>query len=137
MKTITKERKSRAWKLLNVVFPDADLSKVYLAFWRYIFMPTGVTVCPVSMIVHESVHLEQQGNSLFGALKWWTKYIISKRFRLSQEIEAYRVQVKWFHDTQTASYKQKFLYQRDVARILASPMYGSLISEEDAFKLLN
>lgn len=133
----TKSRKSKLWGLFKILFPDADMNGVYLAFWNTIWMPKEVEVCPVAMVVHESVHLKQQGDSLIGALVWWTKYIFSKSFRLSQELEAYQVQVKWFDDTQGASYKQKFLYRKEIARILSSSMYGNIISEEVAFKVLN
>ena len=131
-----KRRKSIFWGLFNIIFPHADMSRVYLAFWKYIFIPSEVPECPVCMVVHETVHLGQQGNTLHGALKWWVKYIFSKKFRFSQELEAYQVQARWFDDTQGSSYKQKFLYRKEVAKILASPMYGSLVKNDEAFKLL-
>lgn len=134
MQTI--ERKSKLWNLFKIIFPKADMDRVYLAFWKYIFMPRGTKECPTVMIVHESVHLIQQGDSLIGALIWWVKYFFSKEFRYSQELEAYRKQVEWFDKTQKSSYKQRFLYRKEVAKILASEMYGSIVSEDDAFKNL-
>jgi len=132
----TKERKSILWKLFKFLFPKADMKEVYLAFWKYIFMPKGVKECPVSMVVHESVHLKQQGDSLVGALIWWVKYYFSKKFRYSQELEAYRTQVQWFDDTQNQPYKTRWLYRKEVAKILASNMYGNMVTEEEAFNQL-
>ena len=127
------ERKSRLWGvLLKVLFPKADIGQVYFAFWKYISMPKGTKECPVTLVVHESVHLEQQGG-LFGAIKWWFKYVLSKKFRYSQELEAYQVQVKWFDDTQKAGLKKRYLYRKEIARMLASPMYGNMVSEDEAF----
>jgi len=129
------ERKSKLWNLLKVFFPDADMKEVYLAFWKYIFMPEGTKECPVALVVHESVHLKQQG-SLIGALIWWVKYIVSKKFRYSQELEAYQVQVKWFDDTQLAGLKKRYLYRKEMAGMLASPMYGNIVNKDEAFKQL-
>lgn len=137
MQIKTKTRKSGLWQLWKLLFPDANLERMYLAFNRTIYLPPDVTECPQSMFVHEGVHLRQQGYSLLGALIWWVKYITNKDFRYEQELEAYRTQVKWFNDThKTATFQQQYQYRMAVAEVLASPMYGNITTTSEAFKAL-
>jgi len=41
--------------------------------------------------VHEETHIRQQ--AVMGKDLWWEKYLSDKKFRLSQEVEAYRNQM--------------------------------------------
>jgi hypothetical protein len=67
----------------------------------------GITLGPVilirrgcegdaGLIAHERVHQRQQRRWLW--LPWLVLYLASKRFRLAQEVEAYREQAKHYPD---------------------------------------
>lgn len=133
----TKNRKSPLWNLIKIFFPNADMSKTYMQFNKTIWMPKGVTECPQEMYVHEGTHLLQAGYSFWGSTKWWAKYIVNKKFRYEQELDAYQVQMKWFNEAyKDLSYKKKYEYRTAVALILSSKMYGSIVDTKTAFKEL-
>jgi len=79
---------------------------------------------PDHLIAHEETHIRQQKNKLLG-LVWWTRYVFSKKFRLSQELEAYRSQYKVSGDPMV-------LHQ--IAKDLSGELYGNLISYDEAIK---
>lgn len=83
------------------------------------------------LIVHEKVHLKQQGG-LLGSMWWVLLYIASKRFRLKQELEAYRVQYKYIVK-HTGREEANTLLIR-ISNDLSSEMYGNMISYAEAFK---
>jgi len=78
------------------------------------------------LMVHEEVHVKQQGNDPEG---WWKKYLADPQFRLSQEIPAYRAQWK---ATLRGNEKDKLGMLRIFARDLSSEIYGNVISFEEA-----
>ena len=78
------------------------------------------------LVVHEMVHRRQQ-EAVGGPEAWWARYLEDDRFRLDQEIEAYRAQI--------ASYPtrdQRRHARKEIAKQLASSMYGYVISEPAA-----
>lgn len=82
--------------------------------------------------VHESTHIEQQGDDPDG---WWEQYLKDDQFRLEQEVEAYHRQythIRLFS-------KNKDFIARFLARIagaLSGPMYGSIVSYQKAMELI-
>lgn len=73
------------------------------------------------VVAHESVHLRRQKE--LGPEEWWIRYIEDKHFRMIEEIEAYRVQIRWLKD----NVKEKPLLMKCIKKIqedFGSPMYG-------------
>lgn len=97
------------------------------AYGDTIFAPDGVNLSE-DLIVHESVHCKQQGGDIDG---WWKRYMEDEQFRLSQEVEAYREQYKFFkkHSKDRNSHA-RFIHR--IAGDLCSGMYGSIISYSEA-----
>ena len=91
-------------------------------------------VPPEDLCVHEAVHLKQQ-EDFGGPEKWWDKYLEDDKFRLAQEVEAYRAQY---------AYLKKIIKDRNIlfkamdgiARDLSSSIYGKIVSYWDAIELL-
>lgn len=77
----------------KVLFKQANPENVYMAFGRIIITPNGII--SEDLKIHETKHLEQQKYSYLYAILWYIKYIISPKFRLSQEIPAYGEQIKF------------------------------------------
>lgn len=75
-----------------------------------------------SLVAHEHVHVKQQLK--MGVEKWWKKYIEDEEFRLQQELEAHKAEYR-------AGGKMAIIAER-----LASPLYGSLVSVEEAVELV-
>lgn len=81
---------------------------------------------PQDLRVHEGTHVEQQ--NVWSASLWWEKYLSDPKFRLEQELEAYRNQFK-FYKTINKGW-MKFLQR--IASDLSSKMYGNIISYPEA-----
>ena len=56
------------------------------SFADTIFNPDGIDI-PDHLIVHESVHGEQQKHDELVAKFWWERYLADPQFRVEQEIE--------------------------------------------------
>lgn len=83
------------------------------------------------LIAHEKTHIEQQKEK--GPDAWWDRYFLDPRFRLSQEVEAYRNQLKYargFYDRDSRRKIQKEIYKH------MSTTYGNMCTEEDAKMLV-
>lgn len=81
------------------------------------------------LLVHELVHLKQQAE--YGLLEWVHDFIYNTEFRLSQEIEAYREQLKSIKDR---NYKAKMRFI--CAEQLSSSLYGNIITKQEAWEKL-
>lgn len=84
-------------------------------------------------IVHEKTHLKQQ--SVIGVKEWWNKYIEDPQFRLLQEIEAYTNEIEWIKNNIYNMNERKALVDKIVLD-LSSAMYGSIVTQEEAYRLL-
>lgn len=85
-----------------------------------------------SVIVHESVHLMRQNGK---SDEWFEKYIKDPKFRFGEEILAYREQYKFIKDThKDRNIVARLLYK--LASDLSSPMYGSIVTQAEAMKLI-
>jgi hypothetical protein len=87
---------------------------------------------PYDVFYHELKHLEQQNR--IGPKKWIKKYIKDKDFRLEQEIEAYRHQLKTVKKTGDRQEYANILVE--CAKNISSPLYNNIISYRKALKLL-
>ena len=83
------------------------------------------------VIEHELVHLIQQ--KIEGAKEWWDKYLEDQKFRLEQEIPAYRRQ----YEVLKIAIRDRNLLARELARLardLSSRQYGGIIGYSEALK---
>ena len=117
-----------------------EICKHFSVDWnKGVIVTYGDTVHCISDIgeqkeIHEAIHIPQQLYT--GVDKWWSKYFEDPKFRLSQEMEAYKAEVKWVRNR----YKDRntrFKVIRQICLDISSKMYGSMISYEEATKLLN
>jgi len=79
------------------------------------------------LLEHELVHVKQQTAYEGGSDAWWQRYLVDEKFRLSQEIEAYRVQYNFLRGTMKDRNKLAVQAHR-IAATLSGPMYGNCIS---------
>lgn len=119
------------WKEAEKCFAF-DPHHTIFTFGNSIFNPGGHTLSP-DIIHHELVHVRQQKGSSKDATLWWKKYFKDTTFRLEQEIEAYSAQYRFFCKyKKDRNLQSKFLMI--VASHLSSPMYGDIISLQEAMK---
>lgn len=83
---------------------------------------------------HEKVHAKQQGAYLGGAKAWWKRYFKDDKFRLDQELKAYRRQYNWMRNQLKYRFAQKRLLAH-YCRGLAT-LYGNLVTMQEAHDLI-
>ena len=87
------------------------------------------------LFAHEETHSNQQ--MILGPEIWWNAYINDTEFRLSQEVEAYRNQIKYIkeHTREMSRPVRRFAIDT-MCKQLASSVYGNIISYKKAKELL-
>lgn len=88
---------------------------------------------PPQKIYHESIHLNEQeklGNEI-----WWEMYITNDKFRLDEELKAYRAEVRFIRKA-IKNRNDAFEMIRRIAHDLSSQIYGNIISKDEALKLI-
>ena len=93
-----------------------------------LYNPTGLEVSE-DLMAHEEVHAKQQTNPE----EWWSRYLVDPEFRLSQELEAYKAQYKWFSDKPRP---ERRWFLREFAKNLSSKLYGGIINKAQAEELI-
>lgn len=109
---------------------------ILYAYGDKIFNPAAVNV-PPHLIVHEEVHGDRQGTDVDG---WWDRYIADPEFRLAEELPAHVAEFKALCAAQRHRWVSERSMRRviasDMARKLAAPLYGNLISVSEAKKAI-
>lgn len=80
------------------------------------------------LIIHEATHHRQQAD--VGLDKWVELYLSDDKFRLDQEVEAYRNQLR------SMNRKERRSSIKDCAYYLSSKLYGNIINYNEALALL-
>lgn len=88
---------------------------------------------PDFKVAHESVHLKQQ--EAIGVNEWWKKYFDDVKFRLKQEVEAYRAEWHFVQENVSDKNRQFALLFR-MCKDLSSPMYGGICTYSKAKDLI-
>lgn len=83
--------------------------------------------------VHERVHVKQQLD--FGVENWWFRYFEYPEFRLQEELAAYQAEVAYVKKFEH-NLKEKMRLLHNIAVDFSSPLYGNLMTFEEAKQLL-
>lgn len=95
-----------------------------------IYSPAGIELRP-DLKAHEEVHVTRQGDD---PQAWWDEYLVNPDFRLREELAAYQVQYKYMEVHYDRAKRRAIL--ASIAKDLASPMYGGIITKEQATRLI-
>lgn len=106
----------------------------FFTYGDTIYNPDGVEM-PHDLIVHEQTHGYQQEMDEHVASLWWKRYIADPQFRLEQECDAYAQQYRYICSI-TKNREKRARYLFEMAKMLASPMYGSIVTQAEAMKML-
>jgi len=88
---------------------------------------------PKEKIIHEKTHIKQQ--TKYGVKKWWSKYFKDTKFRLNQELEAYRNEWEFIQNNIIGIQKKRLMLKR-IAIDLSSDIYGNIIDYKTALNLV-
>lgn len=81
------------------------------------------------LLIHEQTHLKRQNK--IGCDIWIEKYLTDKKFRLDEEVIAYRNQIYSIKDRE-----KRNNVRIQCVKVLNSELYGLIINKGEAFKLL-
>jgi len=120
-------------------FPEAAHRKPIFAWGDIIYNPHGIEVTR-ELQVHEKVHGDRQlGTAVNGTARgedairvWWHRYLTNPGFRLMEELLAHAAEYRAWCESSKITRNQRRLVLRSLAQRCASPLYGSLISVNDA-----
>jgi hypothetical protein len=99
-----------------------------------IYNPGGYVI-PQWLIAHEQVHKGQQEDH--GSPEtWWAQYLVDVEFRFQEELDAHRAEFRSFCQHNKDRNKQA-MYKRTVAKKLAAPLYGNMITVFDAVRKIS
>lgn len=116
------------FKDIVAVFPDARRIGVIFAYGDTVYV-NGRSSIPPELRSHEAVHLQRQ--NAIGVDVWWQRYLADLPFRLEEEVMAHRAE----YGTVRALIKDRNQVAAcldGMAKRLASPLYGKMISYHDA-----
>lgn len=106
----------------NVIFTYGD----------ELFVPMGEgTKLDAPLLKHEETHSRQQKE--MGIQYWWDNFIFDPKFRLEQELEAYRAQYKAMG---SFTPEARAGYLTHIAKDLSSAIYGNVITFEQAVQVI-
>lgn len=111
------------------VFPDAFKPGVIFAYGGKIYAPGRKALTP-ALQAHEQVHIARQGENTDA---WWDRYLADPAFRLEEELIAHRAEYQAYCRRHTEPGKRHAALKR-MAERLASPLYGGLITPEEAVR---
>lgn len=81
---------------------------------------------------HEETHEKQQAK--IGIDEWWKKYLEDPKFRLEQEVEAYRAQYKMVSKVYGRASATELV--KSIAKDLSGAMYGNILKYKEARKAI-
>lgn len=119
------------YKQITAAIPAVAKNKaIVFVYAPNIYSPAGIELRP-DLLVHEEVHIKRQGKHPQG---WWDKYLIDKDFRLREELAAYQEQYRYMVEHYDRAKRRAIL--SSIVKDLAGPMYGGIITREQATKLI-
>jgi len=102
---------------------------IVFTYGNTIYSPAGIEISR-DLMAHEEAHIARQSNPK----EWWDKYLLDVRFRLKEELIAYRTQYQYALKYYNREARRQLLSH--IASDLSSAMYGSLITKQQARKLI-
>lgn len=122
------------WTELTKHFPIKGKQGILYAWGDTLYNPNGVPVTPWIM-AHEEVHGWRQNHGWTAVDKWWERYVNDNAFRFTEELDAHKEewrQFAWAHEIE----RTRLSYLDLISKRLSSPLYGSLVSYDEAKRLI-
>lgn len=119
------------YKQITAAIPAVAKNKaIVFVYAPNIYSPAGIELRP-DLLVHEEVHVKRQGSDPDA---WWEQYLVDKDFRLREELIAYQAQYKYMLEHYDRSKRRAIT--ASIAKDLSGPMYGGIITKEQAIRLI-
>lgn len=115
------------------VFPMARSPTIIFSYAPDIYVPSGNQL-PDYLMEHEKVHVDRQKK--MGVEDWWQRYLANVSFRFEEELVAHRREYQVMK-SKTRTWKAEQVALKTVAKKLASPLYGRMVSTAEAMAMLD
>lgn len=113
---------------ITEVFNIKGKTNIVFTYGDTLYVPGGSAIdIDKHLLRHEETHTRQQ--AAMGVEAWWDRYLADPGFRFTQELEAYRNQ---YRSMATLPLKRRIGYLDHISTDLSGPMYGHLLSKEEA-----
>ena len=117
---------------IAAAFPVAD-NGVIFAWGDRIYNPSRIEITP-ALMAHEEVHGRRQ--MAMGEIeRWWWQYITNPGFRLHEELPAHAAELSVMQRDAVNRHQRRSAV-KIVAKKLAAPLYGGLVSPGTAQSML-
>lgn len=114
------------YKAIAKAFGIKNSGGIVFTYGDKLFVPSGQNP-DKHLMRHEETHARQQ--AVVGVEEWWKRYLVDPNFRFMEELEAYRNQ---YRSMASLSLEQRIGYLDHIATDLCGPMYGNLLTKEEA-----
>lgn len=118
-------------KIIEHIPAVEGMKGVVFTYGDVLYVPNGQDI-PSDLMKHEETHVVQQMD--IGVDEWWDKYLTNPNFRIRQEVEAYQAQYAYVIENYNRAGRRAILQR--IAKDLSRPMYGSLVTKEEAARLI-
>lgn len=118
------------FKAIVAKFPEARNPNVIFAYAPYIYTVNRRPL-PQEILDHEAVHIARQ--LAMGVEAWWDRYLSDPQFCFDEELLAHRAE---YESLGRISRPVRRRALKIVAQKLAAPLYGRMVSTEQAMQLL-
>ncbi len=115
---------------IHRVIPGANSMTVIFAYAPDIYTMTPEGVTP-ALLAHESVHIKRQEEYPGGVEAWWARYLVDLPWRYNEELLAHRAEYQYLSGI---SRRLRRSALKTVAKRLAAPLYGKMVTVEQAAK---
>jgi len=119
---------------IALAFPFADRPGVIFSWGEDIFNPSGVEI-PGELLAHERAHGQRQLAPGMNPYFWWERYIEDPKFRLEEELAGHKAEYAAFKSHEHNARKRERMLGH-IAEKFSSPLYGSMITQPHARRLL-
>lgn len=120
------------YEIVKKAFNLGDHENVVFTYGDTLYVPQGKkTKIDKPLMAHEETHARQQ--SQMTPQWWWDEFLSNPKFRLEQELEAYREQYKAM---QNLPAQKRAGYLTHIATDLSSEIYGKLLTFEQAVAVI-
>lgn len=114
------------YKDIAKAFKIKGRNTIVFTYGNTLYIPSG-NKPDKHLMEHEETHARQQLE--MGVDEWWDRYLVDPGFRFMQELEAYRNQ---YRSMNVLPLDARLGYLNHIATDLAGPMYGDLMTVEEA-----
>ena len=125
---------TKNFPMLSKVRKQFDIKLPDLENIVFTYGDTVYSYAPLSygLVAHEITHVLQQ--TKMGAEKWWKQYLKDPKFRMEQELEAYRRQYKVYCKRNARVGADMLI---EMAEDLSGKIYGNIMSFDEAKQLIS